>query len=211
MYLQFSKRMLVVKVTVRMGVLNFGVCCSFREHFLNPKLNQSFWLNTHSTALIFRYTTNVQAIYIIMPLDWTASSCNQTEIHTEACYTSACKPFLILILVLNLTIERHFESLRRIYTHTESVWTRACWANYNEKPINKFYSLITIMKSMPMKMEQITMEEKKLLFRAKLLFGKVNAITFTDISCDFRPIDLPSNMCMCVKQYIVYTFVKLVV
>lgn len=60
---------------------------------------------------------------------------------------------------------------------------------------------------MPMKMEQI--EAKKLLFRAKLLFEKVNAITFTDISCDFRTIDLPSNMCLCVQQYI-YTFVKLV-
>lgn len=44
------------------------------------------------------------------------------------------------------------------------------------------------MKSMPMKMEQI--EAKKLLFRAKLLFEKVNAIVFTDISCDFRTIDL---------------------
>lgn len=66
------------------------------------------------------------------------------------------------------------------------------------------------MKSMPMKMEQIV--AKKLLFRAKLLFEKVNAIIFTDISCDFRTIDLARNVCMSV--YIcssICTFVKLVV
>lgn len=45
----------------------------------------------------------------------------------------------------------------------------------NKKPINKFYSLIMVMKSMLMKIEEIAGEQ--------IISKKVNAIISTDISC----------------------------
>lgn len=53
-------------------------------------------------------------------------------------------------------------------THRKCMDEHACWANYNrKKPINKFYSLITIMKSM-----RLWKMERNCFFVPKLLFDK---------------------------------------
>lgn len=149
--------------------------CSFRERF-QPEIESKFLIKHAFERTNFRYSYTDHIFYHATLLDFSKlAEIQKREKRTYNTIWLKVQTFFAAHSLFSRTnefIRTLFKSSKRVHLYTSCtfVWKEP---HYNEKPINKFYSLITIMKSMPMKMEKIE---------------KVNAIISTDISCDFYDI-----------------------